>query len=383
MKPTFRSSELDRVLSCNGSITVVPMVDPREGDEGHEGTMLHWMIADRCIRELGATAPEGGLPPPDVPKGYAVPKNSLWIVDWAVRHVRETIPDDWALMVEVEMVHEHGRWRQKGHADIVAISPDGKKAKGKDWKTGRDPVDPADNNEQVASYTQLIHLEWPSVEEVEFEICQPRVSDDDEGIDRVSSVTVTDLPGLAASMDQRVCAAMDNAMKLKTGKQCKYCVGCSCPAIQAEQKLMELTLTPEILATIKRTPDDPILADFVIIGGRLEKPLKDAKAMLHTRLDANPSITSASGVQVTRKTENGAYEIPDPLAFHTAVKDLLPSDASQAKVMRPSMTRLKDEIATVMNIPKSGQAAVTAETVFDAKLRPFVEQGERRVLVFR
>ncbi len=46
------------------------------------------------------------------------------------------------------------------------------------------------------------------------------------------------------------------------------------------------------------------------------------------------------------------------------------------------MTRLKDEIATTMNIPKSGKGAVTAETVFDAKLRPLCEQGERRILVY-
>ncbi len=374
---------MDRALSCNGSLTVVPLVDAREGDEGHEGTMLHWMIADRCIRELGALPPPGGLPPPDVPAGYKLPKNSLWIVDWAIRHVIDTIPADWCLMVEVEMVHVFNRWVNVGHADIVATSPDGKKAKGKDWKTGRDPVDPADNNEQVGSYSGLIHCEWPSVEEVEFEICQPRISDDDEhGFERVSKVVITNMPQLVSAMDRRICGALNNPMKLKTGKQCKYCVGCSCPALDAEQKLMELTMTPEVLAQIKRTPDDAKLAEFVIIAGRLEKPAKDAKEMLHKRLDVQPSIVAADGTTVTRKVEKGGYEIPDRPAFLSAVKELLPSEASQAKVLTPSMTRLKDEIATTMNIPKSGKGAVTAETVFDAKLRPLCEQGERRILVY-
>ncbi len=384
MKPTFRSSELDRVLSCNGSITLVPLVNQREGDEGYEGTMIHWMIADRAIRELGALGPEGGLPAPEVPKGYVLPKSSLWMVDWAIRHIQETIPADWCLMVEVEMVHVFNRWVNMGHADIVATSPDGKKAKGKDWKTGRDPVDPADNNEQVGSYAGLIHCEWPSVEEVEFEICQPRISDDDEnGFERVSKVVITDMPLLVSTMDRRVCGALNNAMHLKTGKQCKYCIGCSCPAIQAEQKLMELTLTPEILATIKRTPDDAQLADFVIIGGRLEKPLKDAKELLHKRLDVVPELVAGCGIHVSRKVERGGYTVPDPIRFLGAVKELLPSEASLAKVMTPSMSRIKDEVAAVMNIPKTGQAAVTAETVFDAKLRPLVEQGERRLLVMR
>lgn len=383
MKPVIRSSEMDRALSCNGSLTIVSLVDARDGDEGWEGTMVHWHIADRCIRELGATPPEGGLPLPDVPKGYVLPKSSLWMVDWAVRHVRETIPADWSLMVEVEMVHTFPRWTNKGHADIVAISPDGKKAKGKDWKSGRDPVDPADNNEQVGSYTGLIHLEWPSVEEVEFEICQPRIREEDgHGFKRVSSVTVTDLPKLVQSMDRRVCAALDNPMKLKTGDQCKYCIGCSCPCIQAEQTFMDLTMTPELLAKIKRTPDDAQLADFVIIGNRLEKPLKDAKEMLHKRLDAKPAIIAGCGVQVTRKIEKGSYAWPDPVAGFTAVKELLGSDAEMAKVSALSTTRIKDRIADVMNIPKSGKSAVTAETVFSAKIAPFAEQGERKILVY-
>ncbi len=383
MNPLVRSSEMDRALSCNGSLTLTRIVDQREGDEGHEGVMIHWMIADRCVRELGAIPPDGGLPAPEVPAGYKLPKNSLWIVDWAIRHVQETIPADWSLMVEVEMEHRFGRWTNKGHADIVAISSDGKKAKGKDWKTGRDPVDPADNNEQVGSYTSLIHLEWPSIEEVEFEICQPRISDDDEhGFQRVSTVTVTDLPGLIATMDRRMGAALDNPMHLKTGKQCGYCIGCSCPCIQAEQQFMDLTMTPEMLAKIKKTPDDAQLADFVIIGSRLEKPLKDAKEMLHKRIDATPTIVAGCGTTITRKVEKGSYTIPDPLAFFGAVKELLPSDASIAKVMTPSMSRIRDEVAATMNIPKGGKGSVTSETVFDAKLRPLVEQGERRILVY-
>ncbi len=373
---------MDRVLSCNGSITLVPLVAARKGNEGHEGTMLHWMIADRAIRELGAVPPEGGLPPPEVPKGYKLPSFSLWIVDWAIRHLIETIPPDWSLMVEVEMEFEFGRWRNRGHADIVAISPDGKKAKGKDWKTGRDPVDPAENNEQVGDYSLLIHLEWPSIEEVEFEICQPRVSEED-GFQRVSQVVITDLPNLVASMDRRTCAAMDNAMHLKTGKQCTYCIGCSCPAIQAEQNLMELTLTPEMLAKIKKTPDDATLGDFVIIGRRLEKPLKDATEMLHERLDVQPNIVAGSGVQISRKIQKGDYTVPDPVKFLQTVRAILPDDTSIARTFTPSMSRLKDEIAEKMNVPKTGKASVTAETVFDGALRPLVEQGERRLLVLQ
>ncbi len=382
MKLVIRSSETDRVLSCNGSLTLTRMVDARDGDDGFEGVMLHWMIADRAIRELGATPPEGGLPQPAVPKDYRLPVFSLWIVDWAIRHLRETIPETWSLMVEVEMEWEFDQWINRGHADIVALSPDATESIGIDWKSGRIPVDPADNNEQVASYESLIKLTWPSVKKGTFQIAQPRLVEED-GIERISTVVVEDMDALVESMDRRICAAIDNSMELNTGtKQCRWCIGCSCPAIQAEQKLMKLKLTPEILATIKRTPDDALLGDFVITGRLLSKPTDDAEAMLHERLDKTDAINAGCGTQITRKIQKGAYSWPRPVEALTAIHELLPSIESQAKVLTPSVTKLKDEIAHVMNIPKTGKAQITAEGIFDARIRPLVEQGERKILQF-
>lgn len=380
-RPVVRSSEMDCVLSCPGSLTLTRLVNKRDGDEGFEGVAIHHAIATRAIRELGATPPEGGLPPPQVPPGYKIPTHSLWIVDWAIRHIQEVIPADWSLMVEVEMEFEFGRWVNQGHADVIGISPCGTKAKQIDWKAVRIPVDPADNNEQVCSYLSLAKLSWPSLTEAEGQICQPRVSEED-GVERVSRVTVTDLDAMIASMDRRICTALDNAMCLKTGKQCTYCIGCSCPAIQAEQEYMDLMLTPEILAKIKRTPDDALLGDFVIIGRRLAKPIKDATEMIHERLDRVGYVDAGCGSRITRETRCGAYSWPDPLAAFKAVKELLPSDESLAKVMTPSVTRIKDEIAEIMKIPKTGASAVTSEGIFDAKLRPLCEQGVSNLLKY-
>ncbi len=378
----IRSSSFDRVVSCPGSITVTALVDPREGDEGHEGSYIHWAVADRLVRELGAIPPEGGLPAPDVPAGYKLPANSLWMVDWLSRHVQETVPANWSLMVEVEMSHQFPRWRNTGHADVIAISPDGTECIQIDYKTGRDPVDPADNNWQVANYLGLAKLEWPSLRRGKGQIAQPRVSEED-GIERVSTVVVEDLDLLVATLDDEICKALDQPMRLKTSKKaCNWCVGCSCPAIRAQQKIMELTLTPDMLAQIKRTPDDATLGEFVAIGRILSRPLDDAEKMLHERLDAQPEVVASGGTRITRVVQKGSYSWPDPLAALTAVKELLPSDASQAKVLTPSVTRLKDEIATVFSVPKSGKAATTAETIFDARLRPLVEQSDRKILKF-
>lgn len=356
------------------------MVDEIPRDDGHEGTWLHWKVARRAIDELGAIPPEGGLPPPDIPKDFESNKNSLWMVDWCLRHIREVIPDTWSLMVEVEFNHEFDRWISTGHADVIGQSPDGKKIKGIDWKFVFKPVPPAEENDQFLSYIVGCKIDWPETDEVSFDCCSPRLSDEE----RITFVTVAgdDLDRCVRSLDKRVCESLDNPMLLRTSyRNCEWCIGCSCPAIQAEQKIMEMQLTPELLATIKRTPDDGLLADFVITGRLLAKPVEAATEMLHERLDSNPTIHANSGLTVTRKIQKGDYSVPSPVKFMEAVRVLLPHDEQIAEVFTPSMTRIKDQIAKHMDIPKTSKQGVSAESVFDGHLRPLVTQGEKRLLV--
>lgn len=382
MKPSRRASNMARSLECPGSSTILPLIKQRQRDDGDEGTWLHHAVASRAIEELGATPPEGGLPPPRVPAGYKPPTQSLWMVDWCIRHLRETIPADWALMVEIQFQYEFDRWICTGQGDVIAQSPDGKKIKGKDWKFVYKPITPAPENDQFLTYLVLAYLDWPDTEEVEFEAVCPRLS----GEDRLTSVTVSgaDLDRCVRSLDERQCKALDKPMLLKTSlKACEWCIGCACPAIQELNKKMEYELTPEKLAALKREPDDATLADFVIDGHTLRKPIEDATEMLHERIDANPSIQAGCGLTVTRKIQKGDYTIPDPLAFMSAVRVMLPEDEQIARVFTPQMGAIKDEIAKKMDIPKTSKNGVSAESVFDGHLRPLVEQGIKRVLEFR
>ena len=374
---------MDRVLECNGSITLVPRVKRRQGNEGHEGSMIHWMIADRIIREMGGIAPDGGLKPPDVPDGYKLPRMSEWMVDWAIRHVRETIPDDWSLMVEVPIAYEFDRFILSAHEDLLAISPDGRLSKGIDWKTGRDPVDPADSNEQVATYLTLQKRAWDSLEAAEFQIAQPRV-DEEMGFERISTVSVNNLDVIVAGMERRVNAAIDNALEINSGrKQCAWCpVGIQCPALREELKAMKLKLTPESISLVKQVPDDALLGDWVITMRKLKRPTDDAEELLHERITAAGEVVAGNGTRITRKIQRGSYTIEDPVRFMEAVRVLLPSDDSIARSFTPSMTRIKDEIADAQKVPKTGSSDLTAENIFDAHLRPLVEQGERKILVF-
>lgn len=369
-----------RSLECPGSSTIIPLVNPRPRDDGDEGSFLHWCVADRAIKELGAIPPEGGLPPPRVPAGYKAPQRSMWMVDWCIRHLRETIPDTWSLMVEIQFEYEFDRWICTGQGDIIAQSPDGKRIKGKDWKFVYKPITPAPENDQFLTYIVLAKLDWPDTEEIEFEAVCPRLSEDE----RLTSVTVSGahLDACVRSLDERQCNALDNPMLLKTGlKQCEWCIGCSCPAIQELNKNMELQMTPEMLARIKREPDDATLADFVINARTLKKPAEDATEMLHERLDSNPAIHAGCGLTITRKIQRGDYSVPNKVAFMEAVRVLLPLDEQIAEVMEPSMTRIKDQIAKHNDVPKTSKNGVSAESIFDGHLRPLVEQGEKRLLV--
>lgn len=386
MTPLVRSSEMDRALACPASLLLTRRVKPREDSaESNEGTMLHWMIADRLIREHGAYPPEDGLPPPSVPNGYTLPKPSRWIVDWAIRQVLEIVPSHWSILVEPEMEHSFARWTNRGHADVIAFNPEGTESIGFDWKTGREPEDPADNNEQVLSYLCLKKLNWGSLQRGRFFIGQPR-ADEDGGFPRLSEVVLEGdaLEQTPDILDARMQHSLDNPMLLNSGrKQCKYCPAkLSCPAIQAERDHMKMTMTQAQLDQIKHEPDDRLIADWVLSGRVLGAAIEEAEKLAKLRIATTGGITASDGTQIAVKVGRGKYEVTDPEAFWEVTKELLPEEL-RARCARWSMTDLKDAIAEHMQIPVSGKGPMTAQGVFEAKCGGLVEQGERSTFVFR
>lgn len=378
-KPVFRCSEFDRRLSCPGSRTLEAIVAPRQGDEGEEGTDLHAKIAFRICVELGGSCalPVGKLRP----VGFAD-----WIVGYCFREVQQNVPDDWSLECEVGLAYEWPQFVLSGHIDCLALNADATEAIFWDWKTGRDPVDPADNNEQGLGYIILLKRAYPSLRKATFKLCQPH-NDEDEGFQRVSTVTVEwtgDECHLATALERRLNAAIAAPMSLDTGKWCRWCsASVQCPAILKLRENMKHTLTPEELARITKTPDDAILGDWAVDAKTLAGPIKDANALLHARLDATPAITAGCGVHISRKITGGSYEVTEPQRFYTELRQLEPDPDKLAPHLKFSMTSTKELIATALDVPKTGKAAVTAETVFDAKFRPLVVQGERKLFVFQ
>ena len=74
--------------------------------------------------------------------------------------------------------------------------------------------------------------------------------------------------------------------------------------------------------------------------------------------------------------------MPDPVAFNEKVKELLPEEERRVRASKYSMTDLKDEIAEARNLPKTSKRGESAASVFDAELRPLVNQGVSKILVF-
>lgn len=403
MIPTIRASSLDRVLSCPGSLTVNAVVKPREGDDGDEGTFCHWISAQRIKTEMGAIGDIGAQPRGPFP-------HSTWISDYYVRHVMEVTPADYSLECEAALAYEftadapkrirtiewlpgprpvpllrvgaYAGFILSGHIDCLALSPDATHAIGWDLKTGYDPVDCADSNWQILGYCVLLKRAYPGLLSVTFYIVQPR-NDEDEGYERISVVTITDLDAATATLATKIADAISRPLELNTTiKGCKFCVGCSCPAIRAEQEKMKLTMTEEALAGLKAEPDDETLAEFAIGAKLLAKPTEDAKAILNARLDKVEQIVGADGTIITKQIQKGAWKVNDEQAFFRAMREVLPSDEQLARVTKPSMTALKDEIAKAMNVPKTSKNGVSAASVFDSTFAPLATQGVRQLVQF-
>lgn len=378
---SFRCSELDRVLACPGSATLVAMVAPRQGAEGNEGTALHWIAHKRMLDELAAVGPADFTMPP-IPKSVAV---SGWISDYYFNHVQDTAPADWSLQVECEIAEDFGGFTLTGHIDSVAISLDATEAIGFDLKTGYDPVDPAEENWQILGYAVLLLTAYPALKKITFYIVQPR-NDEDEGFQRVSSVVLegATLANAPTSLKQAIDASMARADEVETGrKQCKWCSAATqCPAAIALKDLMKAKLTPEFLATVKAVPDDAVLGDWVIAARSLARPMEDATTLLKERIKANGHATAADGTVITIKEEGGSYSFPDPGAFYRATREIITDDDKYAQTVKPSTTKTREVIADVMGIPKTSKKGVSAQSVFDDRLKPLTVQGVREKLVF-
>jgi hypothetical protein len=342
---------------------------------------LHYLAHSVLKEKHGAVGDLG--PTPEIPKSIPF---SIWIADFYVRHVVETVPQGWSLECEAALAYEWPTFNLSGHIDCVAISPDATEAIGFDLKTGYDPVDAAEMNEQVLGYACLLLRAYPTLTKITFWIVQPR-NDEDEGFERVSSVTLEGdvLAAASASLESRINYALANANELSTGlKCCKWCPAApQCPAILKLLEHMKHTLTDADIAAIEYTPDDAKLADWIIAARVLNRPMEDADAMGTARLETQGYLRATDGTLITLKDEAGSYSFPDPVGFYRATRSIITDDAEYAATVKPSVTKTIEAIAKVRDIPKKSKVGVSAQGVFEESLKPLCVQGRRKKKVFQ
>lgn len=383
-KPVIRCSSLSRLLKCHGSRTIIDRVNPREGGESWEGSMIHWLVAKDLIDYLGAV---GTIPawPEGVSPLYQLPRQSRWLVDRFVVHAKECVPDDWSLQVEFELRWEFERFILVGHHDLLAISADSKRSHGADWKAVYNAVPEAKNNDQVLGYLVLAHLNY-GTDESSFDIEQPRVRPEDG--EPHSSVTLdrAQLQAAVRYLEDAVNAALDDPMVTDSGpSQCGWCSATlQCPSIKLEIEKMKATLTPELLAALRAEPNDALLAEIVVASKILSRPFEDAGEMIRERLAATGRINAPDGTSITMELRKGKWSVNDgqELDLYNKVHELLPP-AAIAEAVTFSTEALRTSIAIVRGIPQDGKAPVTAKKVFLEEIAtPFLTQGESRVLKY-
>jgi hypothetical protein len=386
MKPVIRCSSLGQLLSCPGSRTLRDIVNSREGDESHEGQYRHWETAWRIVNELGAEQPDGGLKLPRVPAGYKAPKASSWLTGFFFNHAKHAYPDDWALTVELPMAYQFDRFILSGHQDVNGVNADASDCRGSDWKCVYKPVPLAQENDQVLGYICLNACAYPDLSHQSFDIVQPRISEEDTGIPRISTVELDRnmIQKCLASLNDRVNAALDKPYELETGmRQCSWCDAMlQCPAIRQEIENMKMTLTPEMLAKVKAEADDATLGDIVISSKIIARPIEDATDLLKARIASKGEVVAGNGTRITAKTTKGAYKCLDPVSFYKTVHELISDKDKIALALSYPGGRIKDAIAEDRGIPATGKSGNTAEDIFNAALAPYCEQGTRTTLQF-
>lgn len=412
---SFRSSGIGPTLSCPGRITAIPLVPAKPDDDSSiEGTSIHYVIADRLVKEDGATPPDDGLQPPK--GGIQIQAFSAWVPDFCLRFVRDTVPPDWSLMVEAEFEHAYTLPNPvavplseiegpipadhevagdavliryviiTSHVDLIAQSPDGKRIIAADWKTGQVGADAAPENEQAASYMTQIKLAWPDTESVRFFMVQPRIDEEATGIDRITDVELNgaELDRLNAMTCKRLEAAIRNRFITNSGpKQCRYCPvnGPLCPSIQAEKDhAMKAELTKERIAALKAGIDDKTLADFVIAGRTLNPAFEAATEEAKERIREKGYLDGSEN-RITVATRGGSYEITDDDGFYDAMCSTIPDERARYRASKPSMTRVKEAISDAQGIPKKSKVGISAESVFADKFGPCVQQKQVEMLV--
>ena len=347
-KPSFRCSELDRVLTCHGSRTL----DSRftristDSEVSVAGSRMHAVGAKRLIA-AGAIGVADPLYADSQLEGF-----DAWITEFWVSTVLDLVPTDWVMEVESEMEVEFARFILTGHIDLLAISPSGAEAMILDLKTGYNPVDPADCNWQLAGYAALLRHTIPTIRRVKLVIVQPR-NNPDEGYERVSTADVdfgdADVSGL---IEQELNAVLDDPFTFNTSKKgCAYCAWpIPCPAMRALRKAMKITISKEAFDELASEPTIDQLAEWARDGKLIEKATDKARDTLKEKL-GDGTVTLEDGTRVYLKDSMSPRECTDLTTLLCRVSIVVQDEKKVHGCLKPSYGEIEKTVAKALGVP--------------------------------
>lgn len=314
MKETIRCSSLNQLIGCHGSPSLrklaaekMPELGQIFDDDGvtKSGSWTHYRAGLRLILNASAV---GDL---EMPAGKAPIVDSFeqWVEDFYYDTVIDITAASHAIAIEQRITVEYDLFILSGQIDCFTINAEGTEAEINDLKTGYIEVDKAESNWQLLGYLVLLLHRFPTLRRVTLRIIQPR----NEPSKRISEVTVEVTPGLEATLVAEIENALTNPDDLETGrKQCRWCIAqLICPCVRKLRKEMKLKVTKAALEEIKLTPNDLLLAEWVLDGQVMSGPLDAARKLVKERIIANGPILMDDGTELSVIETNGPRKVPD------------------------------------------------------------------------
>jgi len=394
MKPSFRCSELDRVLTCHASKRLAALFPNASGAAAHEGNWCHWKAARTLVDEQDAHVGDGGLPDtPEVgdfkPNGF-----SEFVVDFFLSDVLYETPG-MGIIVEDELESDFGDFILTGHSDVLAFNAEGTEAIGWDLKAGSIPVDAADQNNQMLGYIVLVFLNYPGVQKITWKVCQPKNNPDD-GFDRITEVTIEgdDLRTMVDYLAEQLRAVIKNPNFINSednyGHQCKYCpAALKCPAFKQDVADMKTTLTEEAIAAIDPNLSVEELMFYKDAETKFRTPFSKVGDALKEKLAAEPGEESTlpDGRTVFLKPRKGNRKWIEGEKGHALTAfDGQGFDAdTRAKVIDLNFGALERAIAKQRDVPMKTKKEDKddARKILDREFGQFFEQPEGQTIAIR
>ncbi|UDQ96854.1 DUF2800 domain-containing protein [Lentisphaerota bacterium WC36G] len=289
-------SSLERRKLCPGSMKIEQALpEPPQSEYAAEGTMLHEAVATNNL-ELCETDEQ-----------YEMARNCLNFVDELA-----TSQDEVYKEVSLELLGSDWEIVTFGTADVVINGAD--KLIVIDWKFGRNPVQYAKDNIQLATYATMAMQQFKKKECTVF-IVQPRCGRWND------FYTFSEPANILANIESIIEKCNDPAAEAVPGEsQCKYCRGqyhLSCKAIQNEVEVFIDEELPTIEEKINELSND----DLAKIYAKC-KAIANFQKKIEYRIKKECESNQVCGNLILKKS-SGGREIKDITALYNAVADVI------------------------------------------------------------